>query len=298
MVVKDIGGKTNKSPLVFPKRRLFAAQKGHLRPKKGITISQFDHPVRILLGPTLYQANVRRARQLLAAYIPEGEMGVFAQNLPKALHKNFTGTMTLLRNPDFQNLLVNYPRKIRTFLIAHHTEDDVTSEWRVRGADGKVYNPDDYLTAFSRFVQENQTQIDAIAILLKRPQEWNTKALSELKAKLQASRQRFTPEYLQKAHEIRYQKALVDIISMIKHAADSQSPLLTATERVERAFTQVPAKYHSHSPRHVLDGLGHARGLPHAIPSLTAIRGLPARADGRRKTSRQLQPHQTSRSPA
>ena len=50
--------------------------------------------------------------------------------------------------------------------------------------------------------------------------------------------QRFTVENLQKAHEIRHKKSLVDIISMVKHAADEQSPLLTAAERVERAFTQ------------------------------------------------------------
>ena len=44
---------------------------------------------------------------------------------------------------------------------------------------------------------------------------------------------------LQKAHEVHYQKALVDIISMVKHATDEQNPLLTAEERVERAFNKV-----------------------------------------------------------
>jgi len=36
-----------------------------------------------------------------------------------------------------------------------------------------------------------------------------------------------------------YHKALVDIISMIKHAAKEGEPLLTAEERVERAFAKV-----------------------------------------------------------
>ncbi len=46
---------------------------------------------------------------------------------------------------------------------------------------------------------------------------------------------------LQKAHEVHYRKALVDIISMVKHAADEGQPLLTAAERVDRAFTTLTA---------------------------------------------------------
>jgi type I restriction enzyme R subunit len=33
----------------------------------------------------------------------------------------------------------------------------------------------------------------------------------------------------------------VDIISMVKHAAREEEPLLTASERVERAFAKIPA---------------------------------------------------------
>jgi type I restriction enzyme R subunit len=106
-------------------------------------------------------------------------------------------------------------------------------------ADGKEYKPDDYLAAFGEFIRQNPTPVEAIRILLDRPQEWNTVALTELRAKLLAAPQRFTPEHLQKAHEIQYHKALVDIISMVKHAADSQHPLLTASERVEHAFKAV-----------------------------------------------------------
>jgi type I restriction enzyme, R subunit len=147
--------------------------------------------------------------------------------------------MATLRKKDFQDLLTNYPRTPRVFFVAHETEDVVSSEWRVRGADGKEYKPDDYLTAFSEFVRENPAQVQAIGILLNRPQDWKPEVLNELRTKLAASPQRFTPEHLQKAHEIRYSKALVDIISMVKHAADEQSPLLIAAERVDRAFQNV-----------------------------------------------------------
>lgn len=36
-----------------------------------------------------------------------------------------------------------------------------------------------------------------------------------------------------------HKKALVDVISMVKHAANEEEPLFTAAERVERAFTKV-----------------------------------------------------------
>jgi Domain of unknown function (DUF3559). len=90
-------------------------------------------------------------------------------------------------------------------------------------------------------VKENPEKIAAIGILLDRPQEWGTDALSELKQKLETTPQRFTLENLQRAHSVQYQKALVDIISMVKHAAHEEEELLTAEERVSRAFEKVAA---------------------------------------------------------
>jgi type I restriction enzyme R subunit len=179
------------------------------------------------------------ARQDFAAYIPDGDMGRFAAELSRTLIANFTGTMQILRDKNFQDLLVSYDRKKRTFLIAHETEDIVSSEWRVRGADGQEYKPEDYLVAFSNFVRDNPFHIEAISILLKRPKDWSTQALTELQQKLSATPQRFTVKNLQAAHKIRYDKALADIISMVKHAADGSRPLLTAEERVNQAFNRV-----------------------------------------------------------
>jgi type I restriction enzyme R subunit len=44
---------------------------------------------------------------------------------------------------------------------------------------------------------------------------------------------------LEKAHVARYHKSLVDVISMVKHAAKEEEPLLTAQERVERAVNKI-----------------------------------------------------------
>jgi len=179
------------------------------------------------------------ARNAFAAFIQEGDVARFAKALPSRLHDDFNSTMGLLRNTAFQDLLVNYERKPKVFFVAHTVQDEVSSQWLVRGNDGNEYKPDDYLTAFSAFVREHENDIDAISILLGRPQDWNPGALTELRSKLSAAPARFTVENLQRAHEVTHHKALVDIISMVKHAANTQQPLLSASERVDQALSQL-----------------------------------------------------------
>jgi len=147
------------------------------------------------------------ARTLFATYIPNGDLGAFASALPQRLREDFPGVMALLRDSGFQNLLVSYPRPRRTFLVAYETQDTVSSTLLVNET-----KPEDYLIAFARFVRENPAQIEAIRVLLDRPQEWNTSALIELQQKLAITPQRFTIENLQTAHALHYHKALVDII--------------------------------------------------------------------------------------
>jgi type I restriction enzyme, R subunit len=181
------------------------------------------------------------ARDLFKPFLVDGDVAAYARNLPSALARDFTGAMRLLRDPQFQDLLVNYPRKKSTFLVAIGTQDTVSTELLLRDTAGNALKPEDYLALFARFVKDNPAKIAAIGILLDRPREWSTAALSELRDKLKQTRERFTPEMLQKAHEIRYKKALVDIISMVKHAAKDSQPLLTARERVGRAFDKLTA---------------------------------------------------------
>jgi len=154
---------------------------------------------------------------------------------------DFTATMQILRDQTFQALLVDYSRRARTFLRAIEQVDEVTSEFHIRSGSGRDFKPEDYLEAFSRYVRENADQIEAIRIVLDRPQGWSTKALAELKNRLIQAPDGFTVESLQKAHQVCYKKSLVDIISMVKHAARKQEPLLTAEERVDRAFQQITA---------------------------------------------------------
>src|SRR5207245_1925290 len=182
-----------------------------------------------------------RAREQFAAFLPDGDVAKYARGLTVALRQDFVAAMKLLRDLSFQDLLENYERARDSFLRAIETEDVVTSEWVMRDGAGKEMKPEDYLAAFSRFVRENRDHIAAIRVLLDRPRDWSGSALTELRMKLTATSPRFAEDQLRKAHEIQYHRALVDIISMVKHAADEQAPLLTAPERVERALVKVTA---------------------------------------------------------
>ncbi len=181
------------------------------------------------------------ARDEFAAYIPDGDLGAFATGLKSDLRDSFTATMKLLRDQGFQDLLINYKRPGRTFIVAHGVTDTVESGWLIRGADGREYKPEDYLQAFERFVRENGAHIEALQILLNRPQDWSTEALKELRESLTKAPERFTETNLRRAFEARHHKALIDIISMVKRASADTAPLLTAEERVNEAIETISA---------------------------------------------------------
>jgi type I restriction enzyme, R subunit len=176
------------------------------------------------------------ARNKFADYVQDGNLDQFAGELTQKIKNDFIRTMGLLRNPDFQELLQNYQRAKKPFYIGYEIKDQVTSEVMIQvGPD--YQRPEDYLESFSRFVRESPEQIEAIKILVERPKEWKTEVLNELREKLK--RNRFPETELQKAHKLVYHKALADIISMVKHAARQEEPVLSAEERVDQAIQKV-----------------------------------------------------------
>ena len=78
-------------------------------------------------------------------------------------------------------------------------------------------------------------------MLLKRPKGWNPATLSDLRDVLSRAPEHFTEVNLERAFRVKYSKALVDIISMVKRAALDTAPLLTAPERVQAALAKVTA---------------------------------------------------------
>lgn len=180
-----------------------------------------------------------KAREEFSVYIPEGDVCKFAKELESKIENDFTDTMKIIQDPDFQKLLINYTKADRTFIVSYETTDEVSSEWVVKNPEGGYWKPEDYLVAFSKFVKENTQHIEAIEILLERPKDWSTETLLDLRLKLIRTKENFSAENLRKAYRIRHQKALADIISMVKHAADEDEPIFTAEERVSNAFNRI-----------------------------------------------------------
>ncbi len=128
------------------------------------------------------------ARERFAAHgVPDGDVAKYAAGLAARLRQDFTAEMKRLRDPAFQDLLVNYPRPKKVFWKAVEHEDTVSSEYLVRDGTGKEYKPQDYLELFARFVRDNPARVEAIGILLDRPKDWGTAALAELRAKLKTA---------------------------------------------------------------------------------------------------------------
>lgn len=175
-------------------------------------------------------------REAFALRIPAGDISAFAAGLPIAIETRWAETMSLLCAPDFQRLLEDYPRAKPYFIIAESVTDQVESGYLIRTRDGKAVRPEDYLRAFETFVRENPEHVEAIQILLDRPAGWGTRALSELRQKLESRPEGFTEPKLRQA----YHHELADIISLVKHAGEGD-PLLSAEQRVDRALARVMA---------------------------------------------------------
>jgi len=181
-----------------------------------------------------------KARSDFAAFIQDGNVTQFADQMRENLKIRFDETMATLRDKKFQELLYNYDRARNPFYVAYGTQDTVSSEFVFKVAD-KQLKPRDYLVAFSEFVHANKDKINALSILLNNPRRWNSQALKEIRQELKKNA--FDEEKIRKAHQLTGHKALADIISLIKTADSDQNPLLTAEERVNRTLADIMAKH-------------------------------------------------------
>lgn len=220
-----------------------------------------------------------KAREDFAAFIPEGNMGKFADNLKAELKSNFDETMKLLRDKAFQALLVNYERAKDPFYISY-APDNVESEVVFRVGD-QVLKPPDYLDAFALFIHENKDKIEALSILLNKPRQWSFGALQGIRDALK--RNSFEEKEVQKAHARSGHKAMADIISMIKNAENYSHPLYTAEERVNRvigdicqgfAFNSEQLLWLGYIGEHLKTNLALEKGFFNTVPIFTRNGGL------------------------
>jgi type I restriction enzyme R subunit len=218
------------------------------------------------------------ARDLFARFVTDGDVGRYAEELPTRLRESFAEEMKLLRDRQFQDLLLHYPRAPRDpFIVATGVEDSVSSEVLIKGGVGKEYKPADYLVEFAKYVRENEDRVEALKILLARPDSWGTQPLKALRASLLTAPQHFTEENLRRAHAATSHKAMADIISMVKKGAKESSPLFTAEERVQqaidrisigRSFTDEQVKWLDYIRQHLIANLSIDREDFESMPVL------------------------------
>lgn len=170
-----------------------------------------------------------------ADFIPEGNISNFASNLKENLKKNFIKTFEIFRNSAFLDLLENYPRKKRFFLIDELTQDKVLRvEETLTTADGKEIKPKDYLREFENFVTQNKDKIHALKIVMERPEGFSLKELRELRKALAKHPYMFNERRLRKAAHNNVADILSFIQSALKHV-----PLISPEKRVEIAFNKI-----------------------------------------------------------
>jgi len=104
----------------------------------------------------------------------------------------------------------------------------VSSERVFRAKDGSELRPSDYIKEFEEFVRKNPEHpehIEAIEILLNKPKDFHTKDLDDLRDKLSHEPDHLQDKFSEKNLHVAYNQKLVDIISIIKHAASRRSGL-------------------------------------------------------------------------
>lgn len=200
-----------------------------------------EYNIKILMKRLLRIAkNVTlEGREPFKEFIPDGDIGAFARELPSKLLDDFSATMQVLSDPQFQGLAVDYEKAPKMFLVAPEAIDVVGSEVLFRTKDGRQLKPDEYLLAFEKYVTENPDRVAAIEILLNMPKEFSLETLRELRQKLEERPERFTEDRLSKARKLRqrYDKELSDIISLVREAVfDDES---TPDERAYEALAKI-----------------------------------------------------------
>lgn len=177
------------------------------------------------------------AQEQFEKYITNGDIKKFSGELQQLIANDFISTMKLLRDQGFQDLFINYKRPKKIFIKAYEVVDEVSSELLFKNNSSNSLKPNDYLALFGEYIADNKDKIEALKIILERPSSWNTSALNDLRKKLKENG--YPVQDLRNAHKIIYDKEMIDIISMVKHAVSEEEKLLSIEERVNRGINRV-----------------------------------------------------------
>ena len=124
--------------------------------------------------------------------------------------------------------------------IYHSDKEDTLFE-TTRGY-GDTDRPEDYLEAFTAFVNENKDKIEAIRIACTKPSDMTRAQLRELKLAL--DKESFSEANLNRAMStVKNEEIVADIISYVRQAV-LNTPVMNHEERVQAAFARLIAAHH------------------------------------------------------
>jgi type I restriction enzyme R subunit len=171
----------------------------------------------------------------------EAALGCPLARVPDALHDAGTaGAIELLTaKPELVVLLERLaatPGPGKSAVIAPHPDSVLAVEHGY--GEGRT-RPEDYLAAFTAFVEQHRNQLAALAVVCTRPRDLTRAQLRELKLKLDAAG--YSEANLRTAYrDWTNQDIAATIIGFIRQRALG-SPLIAYSERVDRAVARVLA---------------------------------------------------------
>ena len=123
----------------------------------------------------------------------------------------------------------------------YYSEKEDTLQETTRGY-GNTEKPEDYLEAFTKFVNENKDKIEAIRIACTKPSDLTRAQLKELKLLL--DKEQFTISSLNEAtSNVKNEQIVAEIIAYVRQAV-LKTPIYNHEERVKAAFAKVISTGH------------------------------------------------------
>lgn len=121
-------------------------------------------------------------------------------------------------------------------VVVSDAEDVLTEHSR---GYGNAEKPEDYLNAFSRYIQSNRNEIAALNIICTRPKDLTRKDLKDLRLTL--DREGFTTQQLNTAlYELTNEEIMADIISLIRRYAIGSTLISHAGSSFGSCGTSLP----------------------------------------------------------
>jgi type I restriction enzyme R subunit len=182
--------------------------------------------------------------------IPDGDLGKFASNLKENLDKDFRKHFELFKDDGFLDLLHKWSKyDSKKLMIASEYIDVAESEQFFRTSSGDQLKPDDYIEAFVNYIKANDTKLDALELIMKKPSDLKLKDLKELAKILRREPEAYSIERLNKAlhlsskdelkkHSDKVLDQVSELLSYIKYA-EKDKEFLSLTERIDNAAAKI-----------------------------------------------------------